>query len=169
MRPGVLFVGALAVFALLGLLAGRAPDPPEPRQPKPATQPSVTDEPGDPRQLAERWGRSFAVWNHSSLGRQLRLLAGTAAPPLAAELRRGAAAVQRDESLTRDGAGSRGSVEVVRLSGSGSERRVLVVTRETPYSAAGTDLQGARYRVYTGTVEREARGRWRMRSWNRQP
>ena len=169
MRPGALFVGALVIFALLGLLAGRPPTRPERHQPaQPA--PLESREPRDePEALARRWAHAFAVWTDDTLATQLGALAGTAAPALRAELQRGAQAIQRDRALTRDGAGSRGSVRVVHVRGSGGRRAVLVVTRETPYLGASTDLQGAGYRVYTGEVVLDASGRWLMRSWERQP
>lgn len=169
MRPGALFVGALAVFALLGLLAGRdstAPDA-DPGDRPARTQPRANK--GGPEALARRWGRAYATWRHDTLAHQLAALAGTAGQSLQSELRQGVRAIRRDASLARDGAGSRGSVRAVQLHGRGARRRLLVVTRETPYVEAGTDLQGARYRVYTGVVVEDSSGRWFMQSWDRQP
>jgi hypothetical protein len=169
-RPGALFVGALVVFAMLGLLAGRAPAPRELGQAAPSPAAIAPDhDVAPPGELAKRWGVAFTRWTDRSLARKLRGLASSATSGLAAELRRGAKAVQRDRSLTRDGAGSRGAVEVVDVTGRGRRRRILVVTRETPYVASGTELQGPRYRVYVGTVVRTETGRWLMQSWERQP
>lgn len=170
MKPGALFVGALAVFALIGLLAGRGSAPSDVDRPVASSPPvAVTQAEAGPRVIARRWGQAFADWTHTSLASQLRRLAATATPALASELRRGAQAVGRDASLTRDGAGSRGSVQFVRLSGRGSRRSVLVLTREIAYLRSGQDVQGARYRVYKGDLVRDPSGDWRVESWERQP
>lgn len=170
MRPGAIFVGALVLFALLGLLTGRPSDSPEPRQladtPPSTPAPHAND---GPASLARRWARSFAEWTSESLSDQLAALADSATPPLASDLRRGVQAIRRDATLTRDDAGSRGTVEVVRVEGNGRRREVLVVTRETPYMRPGRDLHGARYRVYEGTAVQAGSDRWRMESWERQP
>lgn len=170
MKPGGLFVGALAVFALIGLLAGRGPTPSEVDRPVAPSPPvAAAQAEATPRAIARRWGQAFAAWTHTSLASQLRRLADTATPELAAELRRGAQAIGRDASLTRDGAGSRGSVQFVRLNGHSSRRRVLVLTREIAYLRSGQDVLGARYRVYKGNLVRDPSGGWRVESWERQP
>jgi hypothetical protein len=183
--PGWLFVAGLVVFALLGLLAGtppreESPEPdggrelapiaadektPGPRGPLPAGTPSMAS----PEALARAWGRLSANWSTGTLPRQLRALARSASPPLAGELERALAATERDAQLAPDGAGSRGSVEAVDVRGAGTNRRLVVVTRESASGSTTVGLAAAQYQVYTGVAVRTGANAWRMAQWQRQP
>jgi hypothetical protein len=190
--PGWLFVAGLAVFALLGLLASSPPPRAARESPDVSDVHSATDaspvrrrrpaqdrlsEPRkikavvtrSPRELARSWGRLWASWSARTLADQLSLLAESASPTLAAELRAARRATRADEHLAGEQTGSRGVVEAVHVGEGTAARRVIVVTREAPYGPSGPDPAGSRYRVYVGLAVPGRTGEWSMAEWERQP
>jgi hypothetical protein len=96
-------------------------------------------------------------------------MAGSASPPLAADLQRALAATAQDGALAPGAAGSRGVVEAVEVRGTGGSRRLLVITRERPLATGADELVMERYRVYIGVAVRSDSRDWRMARWQRQP
>jgi hypothetical protein len=184
---GGLFVGALVLFAVLGLLAGAPPggapreapsmevptstdvSPPTRSDPIERTTPRIAVPPtGSPAALARAWGRLSANWSARGLPAQLQAMAESASSTLATDLEHAVAAVVQGGELSQN-AGSRGSVEAVAVRGAGDRRRLLVVTREEPLPAGDGHPGAKRYRVYIGVAVRHDDDRWRMARWERQP
>lgn len=121
-----------------------------------------------PGALARAFATRSINWDWRRLADDLATLRRLSTEPLTAELDRTAASVALDESLKRDRPGGRGRVLAVAISGHGSSRRVVVVTREQALERGRVTLEGKRARVYTGETRLTETG-WRMRGWEREP
>ncbi len=73
-----------------------------------------------------------------------------------------------DESLKRDRAGSRGHVMSLTVKGTGSTRRVVVVTREQRLRDGRGQLERQLTKVYAGKLRLTAAG-WRVLDWDLEP
>lgn len=170
-RYGAVFIGMIAVIAILGLLveAPRQPTTVAPRTPKAdQASPDCRRACGDVRRLALVWARLSGTWDHRSAADQFVRLSKLATPTLATRLRRTARTLSADRGLYRERAGQRGRVVALLIEKVGDRRRILIVTREQPYTKAGPDGFGPRHRVYHGEAQREASG-WRMTEWELLP
>jgi hypothetical protein len=121
-----------------------------------------------PRSLARAYAQLGINWDWRTLTAQLHRAQPLAAEPLLDELTQTAEEARTDESLKRDHSGARGRVLTVAVTGGGSTRDVLVVTREQQVLNGHATLEGPRTHVYTGKAQRTGAG-WRMVDWHLEP
>jgi hypothetical protein len=136
--------------------------------PESARLPVEADATRSPQSLARAYARLGINWDWRTLTAQLHRAQPLAAEPLLDELTQTAEEARTDESLKRDHSGARGRVLTVAVTGGGSTRDVLVVTREQQVLNGHATLEGPRTHVYTGKAQRTGAG-WRMVDWHLEP
>ena len=107
-------------------------------------------------------------WDWRTAAKQQRALAQLAAGELARTLRANAASTRIDATIARDKPGSRGTVEAIQLTRTGTAAAGLIVTREQNSTGGRADLGGQRYRVYLVALQRRG-GKWEVSRWAPQP